>query len=86
MPEVVTLNNGVEMQLAGFGVYQIPDPQECERSVVDAIEIGYRLIDIGMAIAKGDAAVIRPLPGMPDDCLWLLLTDASPSSPRPSSR
>jgi 2,5-diketo-D-gluconate reductase A len=41
----VTLNNGVEMPILGFGVYQIPDARECERSVVDAIEVGYRLID-----------------------------------------
>ncbi|MCD8079342.1 MAG: aldo/keto reductase, partial [Bacteroides sp.] len=41
----VVLNNGVEMPLLGFGVYQITDAQECERSVSDAIEAGYRLID-----------------------------------------
>lgn len=33
----VTLNNGVEMPQLGFGVFQVPDPEECERSVVDAI-------------------------------------------------
>jgi 2,5-diketo-D-gluconate reductase A len=43
--DYVTLNNGVRMPIAGFGVFQIPDPAECERSVVDAIESGYRLID-----------------------------------------
>ena len=41
----VTLNNGVQMPIVGFGVFQIADPKECERSVVDAIECGYRLID-----------------------------------------
>jgi len=41
----VTLNNGIRMPIAGFGVFQIADPKECERSVVDAIEAGYRLID-----------------------------------------
>ena len=45
----VTLNNGVEIPVLGFGVFQIPDPQECERSVVDAIETGYRLIDTAEA-------------------------------------
>jgi len=43
--QTVTLNNGIEMPLLGFGVFQIPDPLECERSVMDAIHAGYRLID-----------------------------------------
>jgi 2,5-diketo-D-gluconate reductase A len=41
----VTLNNGITMPVAGYGVFQIPDPAECERSVIDAIASGYRLID-----------------------------------------
>jgi 2,5-diketo-D-gluconate reductase A len=41
----VTLNNGVRMPILGFGVFQILDAKECQRSVVDAIESGYRLID-----------------------------------------
>ena len=41
----VKLNNGVEMPILGFGVFQIPDPNECERAVIDAIDCGYRLID-----------------------------------------
>jgi 2,5-diketo-D-gluconate reductase A len=41
----VKLNNGVEMPVLGFGVFQIWDLNECENSVVDAIETGYRLID-----------------------------------------
>jgi len=41
----VTLNNGLKMPVLGFGVFQIPDPAECERSVIDAIESGYHLID-----------------------------------------
>lgn len=41
----VTLNNGVEMPMLGFGVFQIPDLKECEQCVIDAIETGYRLID-----------------------------------------
>lgn len=44
MPKVI-LNNGVEMPILGFGVFQITDPEECERSVYEAIETGYRLID-----------------------------------------
>ena len=43
--DYVTLNNGLAMPLLGFGVFQIPDPAECERSVIDAIAAGYRLID-----------------------------------------
>lgn len=41
----VKLNNGIEMPILGFGVFQIPDAAECERSVLDAIETGYRLLD-----------------------------------------
>jgi 2,5-diketo-D-gluconate reductase A len=41
----VTLNNGIQMPLLGFGVFQMADPEECERSVTDAIRAGYRLID-----------------------------------------
>ncbi len=58
----ITLNNDVEMPILGFGVFQIPDAAECERSVIDALRIGYRLIDtaasymneqaVGLAIKK----------------------------------
>jgi len=41
----VKLNNGIEMPILGFGVFQIPDQLECEEAVLNAIEIGYRLID-----------------------------------------
>lgn len=41
----VKLNNGIEMPILGFGVFQIPDENECEQAVIDAIETGYRLID-----------------------------------------
>ena len=41
----VKLNNGIEMPILGFGVFQIPDEKECEQAVLDAIETGYRLID-----------------------------------------
>lgn len=43
--EKVKLNNGVEMPILGFGVFQVKDLAECERSVIAAIESGYRLID-----------------------------------------
>lgn len=41
----VKLNNGIEMPLLGFGVFQMTDDAECERAVIDAINTGYRLID-----------------------------------------
>jgi diketogulonate reductase-like aldo/keto reductase len=43
--EKVVLNNGVEMPLLGFGVFQVTNPGECENAVVDAIHTGYRMID-----------------------------------------
>lgn len=43
--QTVKLNNGIDMPLLGFGVFQMTDATECERAVVDAIETGYRLID-----------------------------------------
>jgi 2,5-diketo-D-gluconate reductase A len=47
----VTLNNGVEMPILGFGVFQVPDPAECERSVRDAIDVGDRLPAASSTIA-----------------------------------
>ena len=46
--EFVTLNNGVKMPILGYGVYQV-DPAECERCVLDAIDVGYRSIDTARA-------------------------------------
>jgi len=51
----VTLNNGVQMPIVGFGVFQIADANECERSVVDAIDAGYRLIDTAASYMNEDA-------------------------------
>ncbi|MEH1807398.1 aldo/keto reductase [Nostoc sp.] len=45
----VVLNNGVEMPILGFGVYQVTDLEECERSVYEAIRAGYLLIDTAAA-------------------------------------
>ena len=47
--EYKKLNNGVEMPLLGFGVFQIPDAEECEKVVGEALETGYRLIDTAAA-------------------------------------
>ncbi|MBP7526730.1 MAG: aldo/keto reductase [Syntrophorhabdaceae bacterium] len=64
--EKVILNNGLKMPILGFGVFQMTDLEECERSVSDAIEIGYRLLDtaasygneesVGTAIQKSGVA------------------------------
>lgn len=57
--QTVKLNNGVEMPILGFGVFQIPDPSECEQAVLDAINTGYRLFDTaasyGNEVAVGNA-------------------------------
>lgn len=68
----VTLNNVVKMPLLGFGVFQIPDPEECERSVFDAIQAGYRLIDTAAAYQNEEAvgeAIQRS--GVPRDELFI---------------
>lgn len=49
MMEFTTLNNGVKMPMEGFGVFQVPDPAQCEQAVLDAISSGYRLIDTAAA-------------------------------------
>jgi len=51
----VALNNGVEMPLLGFDVFQINDPEECERSVYDALQTGCRLIDTAASYGKEEA-------------------------------
>ncbi|SHI75063.1 aldo/keto reductase [Desulfosporosinus lacus] len=51
----VELNNGVKMPILGYGVFQIPDQEECERCVLDAIEVGYRLIDTAQAYGNEEA-------------------------------
>lgn len=50
-----TLSNGVKMPILGFGVYQVPDLDECERVVSDAISIGYRSIDTAQAYMNEEA-------------------------------
>jgi 2,5-diketo-D-gluconate reductase A len=53
--QTVELNNGVKMPLLGFGVFQVPDPTECENSVFEAIRAGYRLIDTAAAYMNEEA-------------------------------
>ena len=56
--DTITLNNGVKMPLAGFGVFQIQDQAQCEQCVVDAVHAGYRLIDTA-AVYGNEQAVGR---------------------------
>ena len=55
-----TLNNGVEMPMLGYGVFQTP-PEETARCVREALEVGYRLIDTAQAYAneEGVGAAVR---------------------------
>ncbi len=64
--QYVTLNNGLQMPILGFGVFQVTDLQECEDAVLTALQTGYRLLDtaqsygnetaVGNAIKKGGIA------------------------------
>jgi 2,5-diketo-D-gluconate reductase A len=67
----VTLNDGVEMPIIGFGVYQIP-PEDTERCVAEALEVGYRHIDTAAAYAN-ERAVGRAVAasGIPRDELFV---------------
>lgn len=56
--DTITLNNGVKMPVAGFGVFQIQNQTQCEQCVVDAVHAGYRLIDTA-AVYGNEAAVGR---------------------------
>lgn len=68
----VKLNNGVEMPVLGFGVFQVTDLAECERSVLEAIQTGYRLIDTA-ASYRNEEAVGKAIKksGVPRDELFI---------------
>ncbi len=53
--KTVKLNNGVEMPLLGFGVYQVANGAECEKAVSEAIEVGYRMFDTAQSYANEEA-------------------------------
>jgi 2,5-diketo-D-gluconate reductase A len=55
MMQTVKLNNGVEIPILGFGVFQIKDASECERSVIDAIQAGYSHIDTAASYQNEEA-------------------------------
>jgi len=85
--ETVTLNNGVEMPVLGFGVFQVPDGADCEQAVKTALDVGYRLIDTAAAYGN-EEAVGRALraSGIPRDELFvttkLWVQDASEAAAR----
>lgn len=85
----VSLNNGVKMPLLGFGVFQMQDSEECERSVYDAIRTGYRLIDTAASYGNEEAvgrAIKRS--GVPREELFvttkLWIQDAGDERTRPA--
>jgi len=51
----ITLNNGIEMPLLGFGTYLLRDGFECEQSVLHALNVGYRLIDTAAAYSNEES-------------------------------
>lgn len=53
--EMITLHNGVQMPLEGFGVFQVPDAAICKQAVLDAIQTGYRLIDTAVLYMNEEA-------------------------------
>lgn len=53
--EKIILNNGIEMPILGFGVFQVADLAECEQAVIDALEAGYRLIDTAASYMNEEA-------------------------------
>src|SRR5215216_6082332 len=85
----VTLNNGVAMPLLGFGVFQMNDAEECERSVYEAIRTGYRLIDTA-AVYGNEAAVGNAIKrgGVPREEMFvttkLWIQDAGYESTKPA--
>jgi diketogulonate reductase-like aldo/keto reductase len=70
--EKATLNNGVEIPMLGFGVFQVTDLAECERSVIEAISIGYRLLETA-ASYMNEAAVGKAIrkSGVPREELFI---------------
>lgn len=55
MMQTVKLNNGIEMPMEGFGVFQIPEAVQCGQAVTDALQAGYRLIDTAAAYMNEEA-------------------------------
>jgi 2,5-diketo-D-gluconate reductase A len=53
--QTTVLNNGLVMPLLGFGVFQMTDAAECERCVVEALRVGYRLLDTAASYGNEEA-------------------------------
>lgn len=53
--QYTTLNNGIKMPMVGFGVFQIPDQEDCQKVVEEAIKVGYRLIDTAQVYGNEEA-------------------------------
>ena len=53
--EYTILSNGVKMPMEGFGVFQVQDPKVCEQAVLDAVSVGYRLIDTAASYGNEEA-------------------------------
>ena len=70
--EYSILNNGVKIPMEGFGVFQVPDPNQCEQAVLEAISTGYRLIDTAAAYMNEEAvgAAIKKC-GVPREELFI---------------
>ena len=70
--ERITLSNGVEMPMLGYGTLQITDPAQCQQCVSDAIACGYRLIDTAAAYGNEQAvgAAVRQA-GVPRSELFI---------------
>ena len=74
----VKLNNGIEMPLLGFGVFQMTDAAECERAVIDAINTGYRLIDTAASYQNETQVGNAVPPAPPASSLAPLRSSGSP--------
>lgn len=70
--DYVMLNNGVKMPKLGFGVFQIADQEQCKQAVLDAVSVGYRLIDTAASYGNEEAvgAAIKCC-GVPRDELFI---------------
>ncbi|GGR39272.1 aldo/keto reductase [Deinococcus ruber] len=85
--QTIKLNNGISMPQLGFGVFQVPDPAECERVVTEALELGYRSLDTAAAYLNEEAVgrTIRNS-GLPREELFittkLWIQDAGEASAR----
>ncbi len=89
MQHTITLNTGAKMPLVGFGTYLINDPETCERSVLQALEAGYRLIDTAQFYGN-EAAVGQAIKksGIPREQLFITTklwhTDTGDAKTRPA--